>query len=149
MEVKSTVPFNPKEVSYINETGSNSLTGQAFRRQRGGGVVTCAGETVTLTPAGPYARERFSQIYGSVSGGSFSFIQHAGAVKGDPRYHSMVKTTMCDAEGDFEFTNLADGDYYVAACVRWTVGDSITPQGGCSARLVRLRDGQAEKVLLN
>lgn len=42
--------FNVDEVSFIKEEGTNTITGNAFLRQRGGGVVTCAGENITLYP---------------------------------------------------------------------------------------------------
>lgn len=49
-EVDLTRYANPAEVAPYNALGPASIEGQAFLRQRGGGVVTCAGEKVELVP---------------------------------------------------------------------------------------------------
>lgn len=147
--IETTVPFNPDEVAYINRSGAAEIEGQAFFRQRGGGVVTCAGEEVLLIPAGEYATQRMSQIYGNVQGGSISAMQGASQENADPRYLSMVRKSVCDAEGDFEFKNVANGDYYVATKVLWTVGDSFIPEGGALTQRVSIRGGRSTRALLN
>ena len=43
--------FDPSEVEWFSSRGANSVYGSALIRQRGGGVVTCAGRSVSLTPA--------------------------------------------------------------------------------------------------
>lgn len=48
--------FDAAEVAYIRE-------GNAFLRQRGGGIVTCAGETVRLVPLGSFAKGYFRLRY--------------------------------------------------------------------------------------
>ncbi|NDV53934.1 carboxypeptidase regulatory-like domain-containing protein [Salipiger sp. PrR003] len=147
--IETTVPFDPNEVSFIDQRGAADIEGQAFFRQQGGGVVTCAGEQVTLIPAGKYATERMTQIYGSVSGGRISVFQGASQENLPPQYISMVRSSMCDAEGDFSFANVANGDYYVTTKVLWTVGNSYIPEGGALARRVSIRNGQDARVLLN
>ena len=89
--IETTVPFNPKEVAFINQRGAADIEGQAFFRQQGGGVVTCAGEEVMLVPAGQYATERMSQIYGDVNGGRISALQGASQENLDPQYTSMMR----------------------------------------------------------
>lgn len=147
--VETTVPFDPNEVSYINQRGSADIEGQAFFRQRGGGVVTCAGEEVRLAPAGEYTTQRMTQIYGSAQGGRVNVLQGVSQDNLDPGYLSMMRTSVCDAEGDFIFSNVANGDYYVLTRVLWTVGDSFIPEGGGLAQRVQVRDGQDVRVLLN
>ena len=146
-ELKTTIPFEPSEVSYINESGSGSIIGKTFRRrQGGGGAVSCRSQQVFLIPAGTFVRQRIAQLFGSESGGirsSWSFAKDEGL----SRYLSLSKRTKPDAAGNFEFPNLADGDYYVVACERWTIGYSV--DGVCGARLVRLRGGGIENVLID
>ncbi|SDY18064.1 hypothetical protein [Citreimonas salinaria] len=147
--IETTVPFNPNEVAFINQRGAADIEGQAFFRQQGGGVVTCAGEEVTLVPAGQYATQRMSQIYGNVNGGRINVFQGASQEGLPPQYVSMVRSSMCDAEGDFRFADVANGDYYVTTRVLWTVGNSIIPEGGALAQRVSIRNGQDARVLLN
>jgi hypothetical protein len=109
-KIEMTTPFDPNEVDYINRGGAGPITGQAFMRQIGGGVVTCAGAYVDLIPAGRYARERMFNIYRSEQGGRISVRQSVDTNNVDPRYLQIEKETRCDAEGDFEFTDVANGD---------------------------------------
>jgi len=148
-EIASTIPFSSDEVSFIRSSGSAEVTGQAFMRQNGGGVVTCAGQVVQLIPAGKFARERFAGIYGSEMGGKINVLQSASQDGLDPQYLALTKSESCDAEGDFAFSDIAAGSYYVVTSVTWTVGNQIIPEGGALAKLVDVKEGQKVRVLLN
>ena len=150
--VENQTHFDPKEAAVINERGANVIEGQAFLRQRGGGVVTCAGETVTLVPATSYAEERIRQIYGSANGGVRFWWDGLEFAETDPRYYRMVREEICDATGDFRFDDVADGDYYVTTGVSWEVPVNVyysSTQGGTLARRVQVAYGQIERVILN
>lgn len=145
-EVTTTVPFDPNEVAFINQSGSNTINGEAFLRQRGGGVVTCAGSEVELLPAGGYARQRMSQIYGSEQGG---YVYSGNILTGDeadPQYLLMTRKTTCDSQGNFRFSGVANGDYFVLACVEWQV-QAYTSEGGCMMRKVSARGGSQELIM--
>lgn len=106
--------------------GTNSITGNAFMRQVGGGVVTCAGETVRLVPATEYARERLQFVYGDRG---FSPLYSRFTFEPDPEeFHSLTRTTKCDAAGNFRFDDVADGDYFILVTVQWAVAS--VPNGG-------------------
>lgn len=145
IDVVTTVPFDPQEVAYINRSGSNTITGQAFMRQRAGGVVTCAGSTVDLVPAGKYARQRITQIYGSEQGG-FTSLYRGPNAEGDPEYVAMVRQATCDANGNFRFNGVANGQYYVIAQVMWQVTE-YSFEGGNLSRLINARGGSQEVLL--
>ena len=136
--------FDPEEVSFIHEDGPNTIEGQAFLRQRGGGVVTCAGNTVYLFPAGAYARERVQNIYGTVARPA-----RARAVPDtpDPRYLAFLRETRCDAQGDFSFDRLADGRYFVGTRIVWLAGNRT--QGGPVMAPVEVSGGQTVEVILS
>ena len=148
-EIVTTVPFSADEVSFINRRGESTISGQAFMRQNGGGIVTCAGLEVELVPAGQYAVQRINGIYGSPQGGRNSLLTPPSIVNVPSEYLSMSKTTMCDADGDFEFPNIANGDYYVIVGIAWTVPGSYIPEGGTLAKLVQIRNGQSTRVILS
>ena len=147
--IETTVPFDPNEVSYITKRGTATIEGQAFLRQRGGGIVTCAGFEVILIPAGQFATERMTQIYGSRDGGRINVFGGANQENVDPRYLQMTRKTTCDAEGDFEFREVSNGAYYVFTTVTWQVGNSIVPEGGGLARRVEVNGNRDVRVLLN
>lgn len=147
--IETTVPFNAQEVAYINQSGAADVEGQAFLRQQGGGVVTCAGETAFLIPAGQYATQRMTQIYGNLQGGKVAVSQGSSGENLDPNYEKMMRKATCDAEGDFTFNNVANGDYYVATAVTWTVGNAFVPEGGLLAQRISVRGGRSTRVLLS
>ncbi|RVT87025.1 hypothetical protein DXV76_02755 [Rhodobacteraceae bacterium CCMM004] len=146
--IEMATPFDAREVAYVTRSGAADVTGQAFFRQRGGGVVTCAGEEVALIPAGAYMREFVTKGFGRVEGGTIPAIM-APQVSHPPEFAQYRRTATCDAEGDFEFRNVANGDYYVTSIVLWTVGDQIIPEGGALAKLVQIRGGRDQRVIVS
>lgn len=141
-------PFNANEVAYIKKSGRANISGQAFFRQRGGGVVTCAGNDVGLIPAGRYTKEFITRGFGNVNGGTIPAIL-APQVKHPAEFSRFQRKTVCDAEGDFEFRGVANGDYYVTTIVLWEVPGQIIPEGGALAKFVRIRGGQSQRVIVN
>ena len=136
--------FDPVEAEYINQPGDNSIEGQAFLRQSGGGVVTCAGRDVRLIPQTPYARERIRNIYGTILGPARGRQEVDTA---DPRYWEMSRQTTCDAQGNFRFTNVPDGEYFVISRVQWMV--SRVPQGSPVMIAVAVSSGETANVIIS
>jgi hypothetical protein len=147
-------------VKFIHEKGDNLVKGSAFLTQQAGGVVTCAGKTVSLVPASIYATERIGMIYNSVERGYQPLMAlYAGAVVGSngalvpqfrstvidppPSYLSDQRKTVCDARGEFEFDNVAPGTYYVITQVTWSVGGN--PQGGSLMQRTTLPQGSSKQ----
>ena len=125
--------FDASEVSFIHERGTNTISGSAFIRQRGGGIVNCAGNEVSLIPKGAYSAERIGVIYGTTSGpGYFDFsanrFRRTVPASVDPSYSRHVRSVTCDVDGKFEFHELAAGTYFVTTHVRWEVDYLV--QGG-------------------
>ena len=85
------------KTSWIKEKGNANITGQAFLNQQGGGVVTCAGNYVTLTPVNSYSKERMQLIYGSTTKGYLSDVDQ-GFIKLTPEppssYYDLAKKTL-------------------------------------------------------
>lgn len=148
--IVTTVPFDPQEVAFIQQRGPASIEGQAFMRQQGGGVVTCAGEEVALIPAGRYATQRITGIYGNNQSG-FAPLYTLGRTDdttADARaYAAAARLTACDAQGNFRFDGVANGDYFVTTAVRWMAGNY--GQGGALMQRVSIRNGQSQRILLS
>lgn len=140
-----TSEFDPNEVAYATQTGTATVKGSAFMRQRGGGVVTCAGEDVSAIPIGRYATERIMAIYGNTERGintglGFKFEPE------DPRYMGSRRTTRCDAQGRFQFSLMPRGDYYLVTRVRWMVAGAT--EGGFLMQRVSVGAADNVEVIL-
>jgi hypothetical protein len=143
------VSYNPEEVAWFNTPGTNSITANALMRTVGGEVKTCAGFEAALIPYSAYAAERITAIYGNANGGYASYGPQFSET--DPRYSQNERKTTCDSQGNFRFTNLPDGDYYVRTQVTWGVpmGYYMTSQqGGALAQRVSVRGGETKSIVL-
>lgn len=92
------------KVGYMD--GNNTVTGQAFLTQRDGGVVTCAGRSVIIYPNVAYflvARDGLQDV---------QFNKELSALK---------QGTQCDAQGNFEFEGIANGEWIIETSVSWEV----------------------------
>lgn len=140
--------FDIQEARAYLSPGPNSVSGNAMIRQHGGGVVHCGGSEVYLIPATDYAAERMMAIYGTTDVGyrplrGYHGLQFFPEV---PEYTEILKATLCDSSGNFEFENVADGEFYVMTTVSWRVND--LRQGGFLMRHVTLVGGEDQRVIL-
>lgn len=118
--------FDPAVHDPYVGAGPNQLDGQAFLRQRGGGIVTCAGAKVMVLPATAYMRELIGVV---LSGG-----QPPEDQRPPEKYRSLMRSSQCDAQGNFTVTGLPPGRWIVATAVQWQVG--YGGQGGIVQREV-------------
>ena len=144
--LKQTVKFNEAEAKKMLAVGNNTVYGSAFLKQMGGGVVTCAGETVRLIPATMYATERMKYFYGPSVDYSVGVYFGGKSAEDNAPYESNIKTTVCNQNGDFSFDNVADGSFYVSTVVLWKVAHRI--QGGGLAQRVNVKSGEKKQVIL-
>jgi hypothetical protein len=144
--------YNPEEAAFSKLPGNQTVSGQGFLRQAGGGVVTCAGSEVSLVPNTSYGREMISTIYGNASSGykPFALIPHIESAS-KTQYFADRKQVRCDAQGNFAFRNVPNGDYFVTTLVRWMVPVSAyttNHEGGILMRAVSVRGTDATDVIL-
>lgn len=150
-QVNLTSSFNPAEVAWFNSTGTASISGQAFFQTRGGQPRTCAGLEVSLQPRSTYGDERLTALYGNTSAGAIpALASRVQFIPDDAAYKAARKTSVCDAQGNFSFTNLPAGDYVLVAAVIWTIPgqEFAPPQGGPLMKSVTLSEGESERVIL-
>ncbi len=129
------------------QKGSNTIKGSALIRQQGGGVVTCAGQTVTAIPATSYADERIWATYGSYNKGYRPI--HLGNVQfeNEPfEYRQLTLSTTCDAQGYFKFENVADASFYIVTTINWQAGN--TQQGGRLMQKTNVWKGQVKEIVI-
>jgi hypothetical protein len=116
--------FDPAQAAYSREKGENVIKGQGFMRTRGGEIRTCAGSRVSLVPITDYSEERMMYLYNIPSSSETRYTPWHERYKTtfaytDPEYEKFFITTYCDAQGNFLFENIADGDYFLATRVMW------------------------------
>jgi len=137
-------PFNQKEAADLLRPGPNTIKGNAFMRQQGGGVVTCAGSEVHLVPATAYARQRMVAIYGTTESGTNSRPVNLAPPPSD--YAAHTRPTRCDSAGNFVFDKVADGEFFVTTVVAWRVAGR--QQGGNMMARTVVRDGQVASLVM-
>lgn len=136
--LKIAAPFDRDQAAEAIKDGPNSVSGSAFMRQRGGGVVTCAGSDVLLIPVTAYSTARMAYIYPSTSGGHAQVpATRLGFDPDPPEYSQLRRVVKCDARGDFTFEAVADGDFYVVTNVLWEVAGVIN--GGALMQRISVR----------
>jgi hypothetical protein len=126
--------FDPTQAAYAAKSGTGSVKGQAFARQRGGGVVTAAGEQVYLLPDVSPFREMAEK---GRAGIEFDMPKFDG--------DKYLKATIADAEGRFSFSNLHPGKYIALTKVQWMAGDLV--QGGMVYAEASVEAGKVAEVI--
>lgn len=150
-EIKS--KFDQEQSDSLTKEGSNTVKGSALMRQVGGGIVTCAGQTISLVPVTDYSKERITYLYGTENGGylsasnmqrnpqPFSFT--------DPAYEQSRKHTTCDAQGFFKFEKLADGEFYIGGSITWKSNpNNYFFDGGTLMRRVKVQGGETKDIVI-
>ncbi len=102
-------------------------------KQQGSGVVTCAGNIVEIYPNNTYFRA--------------SKLDGAHEVEKSLEADSMVKETLCDALGNFEFTNIPDGEWRIETTVQWYV--NYRPQGGMLKEDVTVKSNEKNRFIIS
>ncbi|MGZ8947349.1 MAG: hypothetical protein ACXW1W_18240 [Methylococcaceae bacterium] len=133
--------FNEEEYKPYHESGTNTVTGQAFLTQSGGGVVTCAGQSVLMHPDAEYFNQRDSYMDSIAKECATSINDLDNAAK------SFINSSQCDAQGNFEFHKVPAGNYVISVNVSWSVG--YDKQGGIVRKKVTVRDGEINKFIIS
>ena len=133
------------------ENGKEVLSGSAFLRQNGGGVVNCAGSDVDLYPYSQYSDARIQAQHpvdiwlGGRIRSNDTFVPAA------PQFDSIKLSTTCDAQGNFEFNSIKSGDYIAVTRIVWYVPSQYGQQrqGGYVIKNVTVRKGVQNKIVIS
>lgn len=145
--VQLTASFNAEEARRLIQPGINVVSGSALIRQNGGGVVTCAGLPIVLVPHTSYAAERLRALYGNTERGYNNVYRQLQFIPDEPGYTQYTRKTICDAQGKFSFTDVADGRFYLISHITWQVGNAA--QGGALMQAVSVSGGESRDVVLS
>lgn len=148
-------------VDWSKIEGTSSVTGSAFLRQRNGAVQTCAAYEVMLVPFTDYADERMRYIYNGYAGlnNNVTFLGNNVNNKFQPDHPSYQQgfiKSVCDQSGNFKFSNVASGDYFLVATVVWE-SVSVDPifnqvgtifNGGALMKKISVQEGTEHNHIL-
>lgn len=148
-----TSTFDKAQADRLLQKGTNTIKGSALMRQVGGGVVSCAGQAVTLVPSTAYARERMRYLYGNEERGYLSSaalqMNPTPFENSDPAYASANRQVQCDAQGNFKFDGVADGDFHLISQITWKANpNSLFFEGGTMMRFVKLQGGETKELVI-
>jgi hypothetical protein len=132
--VRLQTKFDYTEHEPYAKPGENGISGQAFLTRQGDGVVTCAGSRVLLLPATSYFREMFWYMIIARS-------EPEPPENPYPSLKNMIRRTECDAQGNFSFSEIPDGAWFVLTRVK-------ARDGGVLITELTLSSGGTLQVLL-
>lgn len=155
MRYNITAQYDHEAARAAMAPGDGSISGTAFMRQRGGGVVTCAGQDVHLLANTEYARQRLSHIYGHAPVTNEVVAQDARVAMSRqyifnpdvPEYKADQRTTKCDEQGEFAFDSAKDGEYFIVTGVLWEVG--AMRQGGVMVTKVIVSGRKSQRAIMS
>lgn len=143
--------YTPETLPEISsKPGAHTIAGSAFLRQKGGGLVTCAGSPVTVSKQIPITRNAYAleylglpyntQISSPVDPRLLDFEAQLVNIK-----KSSMQKSFCDIDGKFQIENLTPGTYKVRTIVFWKVGKE--GQGGIVSNLITIPDSDTPKTI--
>lgn len=137
-------PFNEADFSTYTYSGKSVISGQAFLKTRGGDVKYGAGNIVSLTPATAFVRE--AAKLADLSNADENTILASTPASVVPKLKSNMRQVTADGNGNFSFTGLTPGDYYVECGVFWWTGKYTT--GAIVRKLVTVKADEHVRVVL-
>ena len=142
--VKLDSVFNIDEVSFVKQPGRATVTGTASIKLGDGTIKNCAGFNVELLPIAEYSKERIVRTYGNDQQGQILLEQNPPKFTPDvPEYHDTLIKGACDERGEFRFSNVPAGDYFVMAFIIWEDASGATPRktGGAAMKRIHVAAG--------
>jgi hypothetical protein len=128
------VPFNDADFAAYQGSGSGTITGQLVATSSDGETHLGDGTHITLLPVTPYTREMVDREIG--------FGENL--LPSDPKLAPYVRMVTTGPRGEFVFSHLPPGEYFVAGLVEWYVGDDAQYQWACEK--VTLGKGQTVQI---
>jgi hypothetical protein len=142
-------------LAWARKPGTNTVTGEAVLRTRGGDVKGCGGLPAELWPMDDEMHAYLTAVIAVGSSGSVG-MELLGAARRNthPQLREYVRETVCNSQGAFTFRNVPDGRYLVTAQVTWEVpnlrrgSSSMDLQGGVLGKVIEVAGGTVQDVML-
>lgn len=135
-----TAQFIESEYEPYDSPGTSVISGQAFLKTRGGDVKYGAGNIVSINPVTSYSTEWYEIVC----------IKQQHLSSYDPRVAKYLRQTVGDGSGNFRFSNLPEGEYYLMCEIAWEVPTQygLARSGGVAHARVKVAAGEEVKAIL-
>jgi len=132
--------FNESEYSRVPEIGTGIITGQVFMKTVGGDVKYGAGSQVTLFPVTSYSEQWYDVM----------FVQHKTLAAPNPKADKYIRTVQADGNGNFQFTDVPPGNYFINSVVQWQSPSQfgLSTQGGMIANRITVENGKTTRTMI-
>lgn len=138
--------FDTADLASYTYKGNATISGQAFLKTRGGDVRYGAGNAVFITPATAYTQEIVRWI---VANDKEITIYAAAPSGNDKILATYIRKTTADGQGNFSFSGLTPGNYYIECGIFWETGARYSGETGAVARkLVSIGAGEQQRIML-
>jgi len=138
--IKIEQPFNVEAVNWFTTKGQGTIKGIAKFKSKSGELRYGKDFRIELMPYCLYSEERLGHIYRKKKSGFVHVEDGIPKFTPDPEgYHETIKV-MCNEAGEFEFSELPAGEYYIIAFMLW---DNT---GGGIMRRLTLSEGEEKSV---
>ena len=138
--------FDTSDLASYTYKGNATISGQAFLKTRGGDVRYGAGNDVFITPAVAYTQEIVRWIN---TNGKDITIYQAAPSDTDKKLASYIKKATADGQGNFSFSGLSPGNYYIECGIFWDTGAKYSGTTGAMVRkLVSVSAGEQQRIML-
>jgi hypothetical protein len=138
-------PFDAAEAVKYSRKGTASIKGQAFLKRNDGQVVTCAGSEVRLMPDTAYENEIISAIKHGERIDPAVIEDDKAKMKAKGATGHAERKSICDAQGNFSFTDIPAENWIVVTDVTWFVS---TIQGGMLLKHVTTEPNKTSDAIL-
>lgn len=132
--------FKDEEVKWFKKDGTASIKGSAKFKSVTGDIRFGKEFRIELNPYSAYTQERLNHIYKNDDSGYVHVETGIPKFIPDPEGYHQTRKVMCNENGEFEFKNLPEGDYYVIAFMLWD------KTGGGIMRHVKLSNNETKVI---
>ena len=151
-----TIPINESSLAWVLEPGNTKINGNSFISDNlaiNPGLHTCAGYEVNLIPVNEYFEEILGLFFNNFENAFWdrnTQFYDWDVVDEEAKY---TQQTTCDSQGNFEFSDLAKGDYYIVTAVSYEGGPfrtlPPTMKGGWLLKKVYVDGVKDQKVVIS
>ena len=133
-------PFPIDEYAQLQTVGTGKVAGQVFMKTVGGDVRFGAGSDVYLFPGTSYSDFWYQTNY----------VSQKPIAPPDSRQMQYTKIVQADGSGNFEFSDIPPGRYYISSMVTWQAPTQwgLAAQGGWVAKSATVSNGATARVML-
>lgn len=138
--------FDEQQARKLMDAGPNTIMGKSFIVSPAVGTVTCQGRSVRMIPVTEYSRLRIVALYGNDSSAfvpAEQFKTNLQDPENDAAYKRVMREANCDAQGNFRFQSVADGEFFLFSGIGW---GQESRKGGFFMQRVAVHGGRTEIV---